>query len=65
MYRSVRFRFIFSILLLTVIGRLAIAQGNAFKPVTDAMLQAPDVGDWLMLSRTYDEQRFSPLQQVK
>jgi len=64
MYRPGSFRYIFFVLLLTVIGRLALAQGSAFEPVTDAMLKAPDAGDWLMLSRTYDEQRFSPLQQV-
>ena len=40
----------------------ALAQD--FVPVTDAMLNNPDPSDWLMVSRTYDEQRFSPLNQI-
>ncbi len=43
------------------IGALQAAE---FRPVTDGMLQKPDSGDWLMLNRTYDEQRFSPLDQI-
>lgn len=47
---------------------LAIGPGcyaaEDFIPVTDAMLQNPDPADWLMVSRTYDSQRFSPLDQV-
>jgi alcohol dehydrogenase (cytochrome c) len=35
-----------------------------FVPVTDATLANPDAGDWLMMNRTYDEQRFSPLNQI-
>lgn len=35
-----------------------------FSPVTDAMLQNPSPGDWLMFSRTYDAQRYSPLAQI-
>src|SRR5256714_9080971 len=37
---------------------------QSFVPVTDAMLSNPDPADWLMVSRTYDEQRFSPLNQI-
>src|SRR5690554_3048433 len=33
-------------------------------PVTDQMLRNPDPADWLMYSRTYDAQRFSPLDQI-
>jgi alcohol dehydrogenase (cytochrome c) len=33
-------------------------------PVTDAMLRDPDPADWLMYSRTYDAQRFSPLAEI-
>src|SRR5690606_37242336 len=33
-------------------------------PVTDEMLRNPDPSDWLMYSRTYDAQRFSPLDQI-
>jgi alcohol dehydrogenase (cytochrome c) len=34
------------------------------KPVTREMLANPNPADWLMLNRTYDEQRFSPLNQI-
>lgn len=40
------------------------AQGPGFRPVTDAMLRDPSPNDWLMFSRTYDAQRFSPLDQI-
>ena len=50
--------------LLLGIGTVACAQGDSFEPVTTEMLVSPDPGDWLMLGRTYDEQRFSPLGQV-
>lgn len=36
----------------------------AESPVTDAMLRNPDPADWLMFSRTYDAQRFSPLEEI-
>ena len=36
----------------------------AAAPVTDAMLRDPDPADWLMYSRTYDAQRFSPLDDI-
>ena len=35
-----------------------------FVPVTDQMLLHPSPDDWLMYSRTYDAQRFSPLKQI-
>src|SRR5882672_2900760 len=35
-----------------------------FKPVTEEVLVNPDPADWLMINRTYDEQRFSPLDQI-
>src|SRR5688572_6738020 len=37
---------------------------NAFVPVTDEVLRDPSPNDWLMFSRTYDAQRFSPLTQI-
>ena len=40
------------------------AQSGAFVPVTEAMLANPDPADWLHISRTYDEHRFSPLNQI-
>ena len=35
-----------------------------FRPVTNEMLLNPDPADWLMYSRTYDAQRFSPLDEI-
>ena len=35
-----------------------------FVPVTQRMLEQPGPDDWLMFSRTYDAQRFSPLDQI-
>jgi len=43
---------------------VALAQVQNYKPVTQQMLQAPSPDDWLMFSRTYDAQRFSPLKQI-
>src|SRR5688572_21796168 len=42
----------------------ASAQTPAVVPVTDAVLANPDHGDWLHISRTYDQHRFSPLTQI-
>jgi len=42
----------------------AAAGLDDFEPVTQAMLEKPDPADWLMFSRTYDAQRFSPLDQI-
>jgi alcohol dehydrogenase (cytochrome c) len=40
------------------------AQSSDFTPVTQAMLENPSDDDWLMLSRTFDQQRYSPLAQI-
>jgi alcohol dehydrogenase (cytochrome c) len=40
------------------------AQEREYAPVTQEMLESPPAGDWLMFSRTYDAQRFSPLDQI-
>ena len=42
----------------------ALAQTGAFVPVTQAMQANPDPADWLHISRTYDQHRFSPLSQI-
>ena len=42
----------------------ASAQVEDFTPVTQEMLLNPSPNDWLMYSRTYDNQRFSPLDQI-
>src|SRR5262245_58090063 len=47
---------------LTSLGQ--VPKPGEFVPVTDAMLLKPDPSDWLMWGRTYDWQRFSPLDQV-
>ena len=49
---------------LSVFAMPAAAQMSEFKPVTEAMLANPDPADWLMISRTFDEHRFSPLNQI-
>jgi alcohol dehydrogenase (cytochrome c) len=51
-----------SVLLLTTFA--AHAGVEDFEPVTQTMLENPDPDDWLMFSRTYDAQRYSPLDQI-
>lgn len=53
-------------LLLSLVASVATvdADDHAFVPVNDATLANPDPGDWLMYSRTYDSQRFSPLDEI-
>lgn len=66
--RSVSFRHPIQLLLIGMATLAALntvdAQAEEFTPVTTEMLESPDPSDWLMLGRTYDEQRFSPLDQV-
>lgn len=57
-------RLLLILLLSMAIDTLVIAQTQEFIPVTTEILLSPDPGDWLMLGRTYDEQRFSPLDQI-
>src|SRR5438105_2783392 len=40
------------------------ADPRTFVPVTEEILANPSPDDWLMFSRTYDAQRFSPLKQI-
>jgi alcohol dehydrogenase (cytochrome c) len=42
----------------------AHAQRPAFVPATDAVLTNPDPADWLHISRTQDQHRYSPLNQI-
>ena len=57
-----------SIALVIAVGVLGFgavsAQRPAFVPITDKTLLNPAPEDWLMYSRTYDAQRFSPLKQI-
>src|SRR5215510_2451298 len=50
--------------LVAALSSMLLAQVKNFVPVTDQMLLNPSPDDWLMFSRTYDAQRFSPLNQV-
>ena len=44
--------------------RPMLAEVKPLIPVTQQMLEQPSPDDWLMFSRTYDAQRFSPLDQI-
>jgi alcohol dehydrogenase (cytochrome c) len=48
----------------TFAANVVAAQEENFTPVTQQMLENPSPNDWLMFSRTYDAQRFSPLDQI-
>ncbi|HTR00838.1 MAG TPA: PQQ-binding-like beta-propeller repeat protein, partial [Candidatus Acidoferrum sp.] len=48
----------------TLAATAASGQVQDFAPVTQQTLENPDPADWLMVSRTYDSQRFSPLTQI-
>ena len=50
-----------AMLLLTQQSRAA---SDAYATVTDARLEHPEAGDWLMYRRTYDGSGFSPLKQI-
>ena len=56
--------FIITSIVLGVITPTTFAQVKNFTPVTQEMLLNPSPNDWLMFSRTYDNQRFSPLDQI-
>jgi PQQ-dependent dehydrogenase (methanol/ethanol family) len=47
-----------------LLSNVPFAFAQAFVPVTQSMLANPDPADWLMINRTFDEQRFSPLDQI-
>jgi alcohol dehydrogenase (cytochrome c) len=52
---------------LMIAGAVAVGRGQGqrkFVPVTDAMLQKPDPGDWLAWRRTLDGWGYSPLNQI-
>src|SRR6185436_6797880 len=41
-----------------------IPANRAFRPVTDAMLEKPEDGEWINWRRTYDGTGYSPLNQI-
>ncbi len=45
---------------------LLLSSGSQTKPVDDSMLRSADrdTGNWVMYGRTYDDHRFSPLNQI-
>ena len=43
---------------------LLFSQVPQFIPVTESVLTNPDPADWLMINRTFDQHRFSPLNQI-
>jgi alcohol dehydrogenase (cytochrome c) len=49
---------------LTSAALAVVGAQDKFVPVTQKMLENPSPDDWLMYSRTYDAQRFSPLKQI-
>ena len=55
---------VFAVLGLVAAVSPAPAQAPAIPPVTDAMLQDPAPGDWLMWRRTLDGWGYSPLDQI-
>jgi alcohol dehydrogenase (cytochrome c) len=59
-----RTSFLFAALLTSAILPAAFGQVQNFRPVTQDMLLNPSPDDWLMYSRTYDAQRYSPLKQI-
>lgn len=50
--------------LLGVAAVSAFGQQGDFTPITEEVMRDPDPSDWLMINRTYDQQRFSPLEQI-
>src|SRR5574341_1329022 len=61
-----RFKMVMALLTLVLVCVPLAAQkpGAAFVPVTDAMLQNPPPGDWLMWRRTLNSWGYSPLDQI-
>ncbi len=55
---------IFGIFAAALFAPSLFAQAPAFRPVSDSVLANPDPADWLMINRTFDQHRFSPLNQI-
>src|SRR5262245_60177669 len=61
----VRKALLIMLLMIAGVAAVALPQVRRFSPVTTEMLEKPSPDDWLMYSRTYDAQRYSPLNQIK
>ena len=59
-----RFSYCISAAILSLYATQSLAQVQNFAPVTEQVLANPDPADWLMISRTFDQHRFSPLNQI-
>ena len=59
-----RFSYCISAAFLSLSRRRPRRSSADFKPVTEEVLANPDPADWLMISRTFDQHRFSPLNQI-
>jgi alcohol dehydrogenase (cytochrome c) len=46
------------------VGITVAGEVKNYVPVTDAMLRAPEAGDWLMIRRDYHASNYSPLNQI-
>ena len=55
---------ILGILAATPFAPSLFSQAPQFIPVTESVLTNPDPADWLMINRTFDQHRFSPLNQI-
>src|SRR2546430_1339663 len=55
---------LFAVVVLRAAAIPVAAQSGAFVPVSEAIEANPDPADWLHISRTYNQHRFSPLNQI-
>ena len=62
--RAPRLVLVCIVMALATVGVSVSAQSSGFVPVTDAILQNPDPGDWLMWRRTLNGWGFSPLDEI-
>src|SRR5277367_3750789 len=53
-----------ALILVFAVHCIAQQPGRNLVPLTEDNLRNPSPNDWLMYNRTYDAQRFSPLQQI-
>src|SRR5580693_6412336 len=53
-----------ALVLILAVHVIAQQPGRNLVPLTEDNLRNPSANDWLMYDRTYDSQRFSPLQQI-
>jgi len=60
----VKLRAILVFIVLSASAASAQQSARAFVPVSDAMLEAPDAGDWLMWRRTQNGWGYSPLDEI-